>query len=116
MSGLLCMLFAALFATSGSNPWQETDPARTQSVDAMSSNSKPAIAGKRDYTRIVLTADQRPGNKARTSDNSDASGAVYGIQLPVSVWASQTIERGRNPDHLAPPSAFNPRAPPLKAA
>ncbi|NGO63583.1 hypothetical protein G6N76_07840 [Rhizobium daejeonense] len=110
------MLFAALFAVASATPWPDIDTRRTQSVDALSTSSKPALAGKRDPARIVLTADQRQGSKARTSDNPDASGAVHGIELPVSVWALQTIERGRNPDHLAPPSAFNPRAPPFKAA
>ncbi|ATN33350.1 hypothetical protein ACO34A_05975 [Rhizobium sp. ACO-34A] len=89
---------------------------RAQSVGAMSTTSKPALAGKRDPARIVVTADQRPGNKARTSDNPDAFGTVRGIELPLPAWASQIIERGRDPDHLAPPRAFNPRAPPLKVA
>lgn len=116
MSGLLCMLFAALFALSSSSPWQETDPARTQSVDAMSAAAKPALAGKRDPARTVVAADQRQGNKARASDTPDAPEGVRGLELPSSVWASQTIARGRAADHLAPPSAFSPRAPPLTAA
>lgn len=116
MSGLMCMLFAALFSVSGSSPWQETDSARAQSVDAMSAAAKSILAGKRDPARIVLTADQQQGNKARTSDNPDASPGTPGIELPAYVWALQTIERGSDPDHPAPSGAFNPRAPPLKAA
>lgn len=116
MSGLMCMLFAALFAVSSASPWQDAETRRTQSLDTVSTSSKPAFAGKRDPARIVLTADLRQGNKARTSDNPDASPGTTGIELPAYAWVLQTIERGRDPDHPAPPGAFNPRAPPFKAA
>ncbi len=115
MSGLMCMLFAALFAVSGSGPWQETGSVRAQSMDAMAA-AKPALAGKREPARSVLTADQRQGSKARTSDGPDASPDVPGIELPLPAWALQIVERDRSPDHIAPPGAFDPRAPPLLAA